>query len=494
MKTIKSIWIIVIISAISAIFFNQLNLTKLPKELVRDHETVTTADDNSYLRPAINFNTTGVWKNGMQGTISYFLRPPGYGAIYYLALQISQNHPLVVIKILQVLLFSISVYCLYFIAFSLIKNHRLALLVSIIYGIFPIASNFLFYTLTEGVAPALLIFYIFFLLKAQHQQPQKTKLIYLTIAAILFAILFAIRPVLGIFIGLIPIFIFLSFKHLKQKILYSLIFVTIGYNLMGLWQYRNYKITNQYVGLNPIYFADNNSIYRPTFQEFWNLPLGWAEDGSKVHSYMLPFWENTIKGDTSKIYIDAIINNFPEYVQQYFGKQRLTNVLTNYQQSILVQKDYYDKDIPIPLTPIPQETKTVEQIKALVNAYKHKFWFTYYVVAPIKVYIKMGLHSNLSLHIFQETYRGLFFMETLRWVSFLIHSSCFIAIFLTLFNYKTTQKSHYFLYFLTFIYLIYLCYFQRGIEERYTLPVLSILLIALVSSLNSIYQFLIIKK
>lgn len=478
MKAIKPIWIVVILSLFTSTFFNQLNLKKLPNEGLRENETVRTNDDLSYLRPAIHFYQTGIWKDEIKGDLSYFLRPPGYGAIYYIALVINPNRPLLVLKIIQVLLFSISVYCLFFIAFSFLQFKKLALIVSIIYGLTPLASNFLFYTLTEGVTPALFIFYLFFLLKAKNQSQPKNRFLYLALSASIFASLFIIRPVLGIFIGLIPLTVFLSYDVIKHKIFYSIIFTALGYSFMGFWQYRNYKLTNQYIGLHPIYYADNNSIYRPTLQEFWNFTLGWAEDGSTVHTYMLPFWENTIKGDTSKVYINNIVEHFPIYVQKYFGKERLTDVLTNYQKSILYQKQFYDRDETMPLTKIDIETTTVIQLKQLVAEFKKEFWFTYYISSPIKVYIKMGFHSNLSLYIFQKTYRGNFFMESLRWFSFLIHAASFISIFFVLFWNKKINLLNYFIYFFSFIYLFYLCFFQRGIEERYTLPILSILLIA----------------
>ena len=478
MKAIKPIWIVVILSLFTSTFFNQLNLNNLPNEGLREGETVRTNDDLSYLRPAIHFYKTGIWKDEIKGDLSYFLRPPGYGAIYYLALVINPNRPLLVLKIIQVLLFSISIYCLYFIALSFLAHKKSALIVSIIYGLTPLANNFLFYTLTEGVTPALFIFYLFFLLKAKNQSQPKNKFLYFTLSAFIFSTLFIIRPVLGIFIGLIPLTVFLSYDLIKHKIIYSIIFIVFGYSFMGFWQYRNYKLTNQYIGLHPIYYADNNSIYRPTLQEFWNFTLGWAEDGSTVHSYMLPFWENTMKGDTTITYINAIIDKFPIYVQEYFGKERLTDVLTNYQKSILYQKQFYDRNETMPLTKIEIETTTVSQIQRLVSEFKKEFWFTYYISSPIKVYIKMGFHSNLSLYIFQKTYRGYFLMESLRWFSYLIHSASFISIFFVLLWYKKINLLQYSIYLFSFIYLFYLCFFQRGIEERYTLPVLSILLIA----------------
>lgn len=486
----KWLWLIVILSLFTATFFNQLNLNQLPKEFIRDGETVVTNDDLSYIRPAIHFNKTGVWKDEIKGDLSYFLRSPGYGTLYYISLLIKPTNPLLVLKVIQVLLFSTSVYCLYFIALFFLNQPKFAFTTTIIYGLTPIASNFLFYTLTEGITPALLIFYIFFLVKSIQQTHVKQKLLYLILATLIFAFLFITRPVLGIFIGLIPLAVSLNFTTIQQKIGYGIIFTVLAYSFMGVWQYRNYKITNQYIGLHPIYYADNNSIYRPQFKAFWDFTLGWAEDGATVHNYMLPFWQKTIEGDTSKIYINQIINQFPATVQAHFGKDRLTEVLVNYQKTILYQKQFYDKGLTMPLTEIEIETITVKQLQQLVSEFKKEFWFTYYIKSPIKVYAKMALHSNLSLNIFQVKYRGQFLMETMRWFSFLIHSFSFISILLIFYFFKKINHFVLSIYISTIIYLFYLCYFQRGIEERYTLPVLPILLASLVHFISLFNEFL----
>lgn len=487
----KSLWIIVFLSLVSATSFNQFNLTNLPQKNIRDGETIITNDDLSYIRPALHFYQYGIWKDEFKGDLSFFLRSPGYGTIYYISKVIHPNNPLLFIKIIQIFLFTISVYCLYYIVLFATKKELFSLLCTALYGIFPIAINFLFYTLTEGITPALFIFFIFFLIKTLQQHQINYQIIFISIATLFFAVLFVTRPVLGIFIGLIPLTIFLSFKSVTKKITYSTIFMLCGYSLVGFWQIRNYNIAKQYIGLHPIYYSDNNSIYRPPFKAFWNFALGWAEDGATVHNYLLPFWQYTINGDTSKTHINNIINQFPEYVQQHFGKQRLTDALTTYQNSIIYQKQFYDKGLTMPSQKIELETKSVQQLEKLTTEFKKDFWFTYYIISPFKVYAKLGFHSNLSSYFFQVKYRGHFLVETLRLISLFIHCSSFIAIIAILFFYKKNHPFIFYVYVSTLIYLFYLSYFQRGIEERYTLPVLPILLTSLIhisSILTSLFQ------
>lgn len=472
----KWLWLVVILSLFTATFFNQLNLNQLPQELIRDGETVVTSDDWSYLGPATNYYKTGVWKNNIPGKIAYFSHTPGYGSLYYCCLLLNETHALLLLKTIQIILFSLSVYCLFHIGFNLLKNELIAFIITVIYGLTPFATGFLYYTLTEGITPALTIFYLYFLTKAFYHQSVKHENIFFGLAALVFAYLFVTRPVLVVFGLLLPVVIYKSYSKPLKKIV---LFGAIASSLMVLWQIRNYNIADKYVGIYPIYYADNNSIYRPTLESFWDFNKSWGVEGHVYHSYSLPFWTAAIKGDTSISHIHFIIDNFPKYVVDFYGKDRLTNVFRNYQKAILVQKQYYDKGIPMPEYKIPEEQLVVNQFKALTTEFKNEFWFQYHVISPLKVFKVMAFHSNLSPYLFQVTLRGNIIMEFFRLLFFSLHVLCFLALLLNIICFKWNTVFLNSLFLPTFIYVLFLCYFQRGIEERYTLPLIPILLIAL---------------
>ena len=68
-------------------------------------------------------------------------------------------------------------------------------------------------------------------------------------------------------------------------------------------------------------------------------------------------------------------------------------------------------------------------------------------------------------------------MELFRLLFFLLHASLFVLIWVALVaSWRKWPK--FAVYAVTAVYLVYLAWFQRGIEERYTLPVLPVLLIA----------------
>ncbi len=478
----KKIWIICILSFLSAFIYNEVNLNHLPKDKIRDSQTVVTNDDYSYLYPPENYIKYGVWKEGSNRDQSHYFRPPGYGIIYYVILKtIGAKHSLLFLKFLQLFLFSCSVYWFYFIALSLLKSKKLALISSCIYGITPIAIGFLYFTLTEGVTPSFLLLYVFLLFKGFRHKSNKSKNGYYLSAAFVFSFLFITRPALGVFSLLLPLFLIKDYwkTSVKTALIKLLLFGSIAFSLMAIWQIRNYNIANEYVGLNPIYDSQQVSMYRPPFAAYWEFTGSWAEKGFITLSVMDPFWSAAIKGDTSMIYINNIIKTYPNYVIKHFGKDRLVKTLKKYQEAILIQQPFLIKETLMPKELPPLEKEVVKEIKELTKEFKSNFWMRYHVISPAKVFVTMTFHSNLSLHIFQKTYRGNWLMETIRLIFYVLHSFCFIALILSLFFVKKLDILNYGIVISLFIYIFYLCYFQRGLEERYTLPILPLLLIGL---------------
>ncbi len=490
MKGIKkyTIHLICILSFFTALFYNELNLKYLPDDAKREHQTVGTNDDASYLNPPLNYLTTNTWyEDYYGGKIGYFIRPPGYGLIYLAIYKcVGAIRVLTYLKLLQLLLFSLSVYCFYYIAFAVLQMRRLALFVSALYGLSPFAIGFLYYTLTEGVSPALLLGFVFFLFKANDANTSTKTNTFFFIAALLFSFLFLVRPVLGIFGLLLPTFIIYNkFKTSVKAIAIQIVtFGLTALSLMIVWQVRNYRIAGEYVGLHPVYYADGNTNFRPPFREYWRFAGGWAERGDVGFSYMCPLWDAAITGDTSIRYVNDAIAHFPQDVVQYFGRERLTLVFRKYQESILVQKQYYDKQLPMPMEQPAVEKESTQDFIQLTNEFKSHFWFQYYFSSPFKVFKLMTFHSNLSLFIFQRTFRGTFIMETVRLLFYSIHGLCFLILIFNLIMLNRKGVVSYSLVIAPLTYVYYLCYVQRGIEERYTLPILPFLLIGLAYTLE----------
>ena len=475
-----------------------MNLSHIPDAEKRENQTIKTSDDYSYLNPAENYINYGEWKQDGASKQSYFVRTPGYGLFYYALLKtIGTSKALSFLKFIQLILFSLSIYCFFYIANHIIQHKVMALIGAIIYGCTPFAIGFLYYTLTEGITPALLLFYIYFLLKAYNKKHLgSAKQFYYLIASIVFAYLLITRPVLGVFGLLFPLILVKDYYNysIKKMVASLFVFGLISISLISAWEIRNYRIVNQYVGIYSIYYPDNNSIYRPTLEQFWNFNKSWGVEGHVYHSYSAPFWLETIKGDTTNLYINKIIDAFPTYVVDFYGEQRLYQVMKKYQASIIFQKQFYDKGLPMPMKTPQLEQEVVFEFKKMTTEFKEKFWFQYHISTPSKVFKTMAFHSNLSLYIFQHTYRGYFLMETVRVIFVGIHALAFISILISLLLFKKNDALSNILSLLLFTYIFFLCYYQRGIEERYTLPILPLLLISLLSVLKKIQSMILSRR
>ncbi|HEX8516366.1 MAG TPA: hypothetical protein VF868_09225 [Bacteroidia bacterium] len=492
----NAIYLLCAFSLLTAVFYNEHNLSKLPAGGVREGGTVITNDDASYYNPPKNFLRNGTWAEDYAGNVGHFIRPPGYGLLYLpLFYFFDEVNAITVLKCLQYLLFAISVYWFYSILMILTSNARWSLITSALYGLSPFATGFLSYTLTEGITPALILFYVYSLLKAYRSPaPGEKNRLYL-FASLLFAFIFIVRPVLGIFGAVLLIFLVKDYHaHLKSMIARIVLFGMISISFMLIWQVRNYSITGKYVGLHPIYYEDNNTIYRAPFREYWSFAGCWAERGDKGFSYMVPMWDAAIQGDTSAVYVNAAIDNLPEHVVNHFGERRLGNVFRDYQAAVLHQKPVYDKGLPMPMEMSDAEKKVVDGFRGLTSEYKKEFPFQYYVLSPVKVYGLLAFHSNLSLYIFQRTYRGAWWMEALRFIFYSLHGLCFLFVFLNMIRIKRDLLPSVVLGWVPFLYIFYLCFVQRGVEERYTLPVLPLLMIGIIYAAVGLYRKYIIIK
>jgi hypothetical protein len=491
-KKFPAIYILCIASFFASAFYNELNLRKVPPENIRYGVTIITNDDASYLNPPREYLNKGIWgEDYWGGDIGRFIRPPGYGLLYLPFLKIfGETSSITALKIFQYLLFSFSVFWFYSIVLLLIKKHKIALISAFFYGCSPFVIGFLSYTLTESVTPALMLCYLCLLCKGLNSEEMKLKNRYYFAAACVFAFLFIVRPVLGIFMIFLPVFILYDLRNYSLKVFLPrlIIFSSVACSLMLAWQIRNYNITGRYVGLHPIYYEDGNTIYREPFREYWNFAGCWAERGDVGFSYMVPLWEAAIAGDTSRGHVDYAIEHLPADVRNYFGKERLFNVFRDYQWAVLYQKPFYDQQRAMPMERAVVEERSVQGFRALTADYKKEFPFQYYVLSPLKVFKLLAFHSNLSLYIFQKTYRGQPWMEQLRMFCYLLHVSCFLLIFFNMFYLRRNLFDSLIFGWIPFMYVFYLCYVQRGIEERYTLPVLPWLVIGLVVTVYSIYS------
>ena len=482
-KINRYVWI-ALLGIIASFAINQANLNILRNHedadvLLREHQTISTADDASYLRPAQNYLAGEGWKTADAGRQSYFLRTPGYGLIWFFMLTTFGANALTALKIFQVLLFGLSVYLLGRSMQLLQIPEKIILPAILFYSISPFFQGFLFYTLTEGVSPQLTVFFVFLLLKAHCESKPGTAFRFILLAALLLGFMIILRPALGIWL---PALFFILWRKIKTLHRLKLQTLTIVFllALMPLlsWQLRNFIITGTYTGLHPVYFPEQTGVFRPTHKAAWSFFKGWGTTGEQFHSIMVPFWEANIDGRPDTAETENIIRQIPmEFYDR--NQEKIQETLTYFRNAIINQREYYEQGKPMPMQTHPEETRAIENFRELTRAYRTHDPLRYYLLAPVDVLGEMILHSNLSLYMFQHTFRGKPAMEALRLLMAAFHILLFAGIIFLIFSRKPLYLKMLLAY-TPLLWILYLAFIQRGIEERYMLPFLPVMLVGLV--------------
>ena len=483
---IKRSVLIGVAALLSAMLFNFLNNKALKADGIelRAGQTVITADDASYLSPPENFLAHGIWRANSPALNSYYLRSPGYGGIYLIFKILFPQNPLFWLKLFQMLLFAISAALLYLLALDFTENRIVSTCIAIIYGCTPFACGFLSYTLTEGVTPAFVIGFLF----ALSRYVRGGCGWWLAIAAAVFAIMFIIRPVLGLLIVLLPLAAIIDNRqNLKQRTFYAVAAMALALLPMTVWQVRNYNIANRFVGLHPIYADDSPDLFRPAHRAAWQFARAWSPRGDEFHAAVQGLWQAALDGDTTNAAVERAVAFVPPKVQAAVGTQAVAAAFADYQLLLRQQVPFYNSQQCVPQWFVEAESPVVARFDSLTRLVRHRCPLLVHVMGPLKVYGRMALHSNLSMYLFQKTLRGNVLMEFFRFVFFALHASLFVLIGVALFfSWRNWRK--FAVYAVAAAYLVYLAWFQRGIEERYTLPMLPILLLAAGDAVSCVMQ------
>jgi hypothetical protein len=494
MKLKRAALLIAFLSLLIAFVVNEANLHALRAGGVtlREGETVVTNDDISYYWPMRSYLRNGNMYNTHSEMYSSITRPPGYGFLwYFFALIAGEHHALLLLKLFQLLLFSISVYCFILLARAVLKSDKWSLIIGGIYGLCPFTMGFLYYTLTEGVTPALVIFYLFFLIIGGQKEVLRIRIRYYLLAACIFALLFLIRPALGLIGILLPWYLWKDPQRpMSLRFTFSIpLFVLLALSLQGAWQIRNRVVLGHLTSLHPVYQNELPGTFRPVQAAVWDFYKGWEDKGNCFHEAWVPFWHRTMAGDSSLRSIDSMTSLIPADVREKLGEDRINAAFVKAQKAVYDQKPYYDYDLVMPSQALASEDTAVAAFSSLQRDLKKNFPLRYYLITPLKVLRNMIFHSNLSLYLFQHSLRGSLLGESLRWICFILHSLIFCLFAGMIFLRKKAGK-HLLLPWIPLMYLLYLAFIQRGIEERYTLPMLSVTLLCATFVFMQIFFYL----
>jgi hypothetical protein len=459
-----------LLAAVVALTWNTWNLQVLRRtpgaaHLLRAGTTIATADDPSYLRPVEDLLSFSPETAGTQGPQ---LRTPGYGLWYLIArLVLPPAAAFTALKLFQCLLFGASVGLVHHVLL------RCGLPVKLVHGaaaamaVLPMFTGFVFHTLTEGVTPALCIG-VWAAAMRYAQQGQRG---WLMAGTMLWSLLVLTRPVL-VWAGLPLLFAAWTSGTATLRTKRLLLVLTMGLLPTGLWWVRNAVAAGGPISLHPVYSVNTPGLFRPTHKAFWDLAKSWGARGDRFHSAMVPAYEQALLGRIDTSAAEAYLATAPAGHLSSAEQQRIRDLFL---QWAVFTRDRLRPAIHSPVGTLmelqPEEERIIAGVEEVTKDYRSAHAFHVHMVVPLEVLRVMVAHSNLNLYLFQHTYRGHWWMEALRWCCAVLHLLLFASLpFLVLLRGIPPPARAAALGAL--LYLGYLAYVQRGVEERYTLPVL----------------------
>lgn len=432
-----------------AVHFLEIKTTHLSANL---HET---ADDASYLRPAENLASTGIWKDNSVGPSSYVQRPPIVGIVHFIGLSVFQTKSAWFIFFVALLLHGVGIGHLYKLILQY-SNKRNALFFTLVFITTPCFWGFLSYSISE----AFLVSSIIITTKIALSQTPKS--FYKFIVAL--CLLYFLRPVLLLFF--FPLFLFKIRNYLKEKhykgllsleniALKSVVFISLG--TIFFWEMRKFHYTDTF-SPHPIYHAKNESIFREPHEKLTELFKIWEVQPEVFHAILGREWSLSLSDKNElKRYIEA--KEVPVKVET------LQLLLVKFTR--LKSEDYSRFDPRA--RPIIEHRFGVEvenTQKQVISENRLHYWMK----TPLLSAKENLFKSHLNLTIFQETYRGNVLMELWRISILALILLGFLSLVLVPFIIRDKILSKICLG--SLLYFLFLIEYQRMNEDRYFLPLI----------------------
>jgi hypothetical protein len=251
----------------------------------------------------------------------------------------------------------------------------------------------------------------------------------------------------------------------------------ICFLFIGCWTLRNYLLTKEFVPLEKAVHPETLERMKPDFRGFWSFSKCWGEDGFVMNTYHDPlYFSAALKGDTSSVYVENILNTWPSKVVDHFGRKRLSDVLRHYQYSALKTKPYFDSVKAMPEHFLPEQLAVKKEFDELASEYRKSFFFDYWIKTPFRYLKLMVVNSNTgNLYLFQKDHRDKMMINLYRYTLLAIHMLVYVSLVINFFVMKGFANRLAFVY-VPLLFIFFFVMVHREIEQRYMLPILPILL------------------
>ena len=449
-----------------ALGWQNFQLATTPQTLLRQGQTLRTADDPSYLRPIDQWKQQGFFPNsGLQGRLAT-VRPPGYGLWYGLHLTLfpEPEQALLSLRISQALLQGLALFLLLLWAVDSQPKWRVFWALPLL--LLPFLYGFSAYTLSEGISPFLLGLGLFFLRehrqKAEAGQRPTAAWLYGLLAAFAFGLLWLVRPAL---LPLVLAFVPLVYRRWKQ----GLFLLALALLPLSGWLLRNQVLFGLGLNLHPIYQNELPGQYREPHAAAWRMFKGWEHLGWRFHETMDETYRAAMAGESDTGIVGRCLRQTPELARSSLGTAALSRAYVQYVRAVQAQRPFALSGRLMPSQLLAAEAQSVAVFDSLAGAFRQQQPLRYFLITPAKVAGELLLHSNLNAYYFQHTGRGQWGVEWLRILCVFVHATAFILLGYWLW---LGGPQRWFFAGIC-LYLCYLVFVQRGIEERYTFPLLA---------------------
>ena len=438
--------LVVFAATLVMVLLNEVNLSYLNHDYPYKDGLITTADEYSYFYPAESYYQTGEWNASGDGSKAY-LRTPGYGFIYLIALVIGQSKAFLVLKIFQISCYAGSLFLLFKIISDFISK-PFSLIATFIFGLLPCFNGFTYYTLSESVIPFFMLWWVYGILK-----PSKHDFLLLVLIT---SFLVLIRPQLIVF----PIVFAVYYLLKKNK---RSIYLLVGLLPFLFWQIRTATLIGEWPDIHPVYSLSNNSIFRPPHQELTELFKIWEHESDVFHENM-----GILSADTSQLARNKVAATIPIHLQT-----DVLPILKKFQLFRFKQQLYSGNKIN---SYLPGEKELTNNIHQLTQKLKSENKLDYYLLTPLKSLKKLVVTSMMNLNIYQDAWKENLWVFVLKLLSLTFILLGFVTSILFCFFSKCSIEYR-LLAFSVLISIFYLVYFQRLNEERYLYPYLGMFFI-----------------
>jgi hypothetical protein len=453
---------IALIGLVFALIIQEFNATSLAGNDSSRYGMIYTADEPSYLSPVRNWLENGTWQDNTEGNGKYFQRPPGYGLIYGVCILLLGDHAFLGLKLIHLVVYFFSIVLIGRILKIFVKKDVPALLGTTLFAVLPMFHGFMYYPLTEGVTPFLVLLFLDRVLKEEDRFDY--------VLLLITAIILIVRPQLVV----LPLLFFVYFLLKSKRIPAATLL--LGAVPFLLWSIRTVVIEGEWKGLHPIYSKTNVTLFRPSHEKLTQLFRIWEYDGERFHSVV-----GGLKKATSEQEFEKIMDDVPPRFHR-----EIKPILFEYKT--LLEHPSYGRSKEFRVL----EDKFIAEVERVRIELIKTNRFQYHVITPVKSAFYLLTKSQMNLYVFQATWRGNWLIESLRVFSILLINLGFIAAFWAMLRVKNYRLAV--LAISVLLYFFYLIYFQRMNEERYLTPWLPVLFVLLTVQLQQFYLMIKLRK